>query len=251
MGQLAFGRDYRMLDSGELHWALQLLSDGAEATPPRIPLWSFRIIVAIPGLASSLYKFLNFCRDELEWRINNKTEGGDITGWLLKGYGSLKTGYKNPADDPMFQGDARLIVVAGSDTTAATMAFLFYHLASQPEEVEKLREELKPLVGGGEWSDYEIKNAPRLNGAINEALRLHPPVPSGVERLVPEGGATIGDVFLPGGTAFHMPQYVIGRGKSPLERAIDVGILLMVLQTRTTTSVLWTSFLSGGIRSRR
>ena len=211
MGRLAFGKDYGMLDSGERHWALDLLIEGMEAAPPRLPVWLFRILVNIPFATQGLFKFLKFCRDELEWRINNKGlgEGGDITGWLLKGY----HGMKNPADDPMFQGDSRLIVVAGSDTTAATMTFLFYELAKKPEELKKLRDELKPLTTNPEWRDVDIKNAHHLNGAINEALRMHPPVPSGVERLVPDGGAQVGDVFLPEHTQFWMPQYVIGRGE--------------------------------------
>jgi tryprostatin B 6-hydroxylase len=93
------------------------------------------------------------------------------------------------------------------------MTFLFYELARKPEEVKKLRDELRPLTTNPDWGDLDIKNAPHLNGAINESLRLHPPVPSGVERLVPDGGAQVGDVFLPAHTQFWMPQYVIGRGE--------------------------------------
>lgn len=100
------------------------------------------------------------------------------------------------------------------------MSFLFYHLASDPEEVKKLRAELRPLAKG-DWSDVDIKHAPRLNGAINEALRLHPPVPSGVERKTPTGGVQIGDTYLPGDVPFWMPSYTIGRSEEYYERALD------------------------------
>ena len=209
MGELAFGKNYNMLDSGELHWALELLQKGMEAAPPRMPCWLFRILVSIPFAAGGLFKFLKFCHDELESRVNRKSQGGDITGWLLKAYKD----FAKPADDPMFNADSRLIIVAGSDTTAATLTFLFYELAKKPEEVKKLREELRPLTKG-DWGDVDLRNAAHLNGAIDEALRLHPPVPSGLERQVPKGGAHVGDVFLPGETNFWMPQYVIGRGIS-------------------------------------
>ena len=212
MGQLAFGKDYNMLDSGERHWALDLLVQGMEAAPPRLPGWLFRILISIPFAAQGYFKFLRFCRDELEWRVNNKPADGDITGWILKAYKD----FDKPADDPMLNGDSRLIVVAGSDTTAATLTFLFYELARKPEEVKKLREELRPLTIG-DWSDVDIRDAPHLNGVIDEALRLHPPVPSGLERQVPKGGAHFGDIFLPGETNFWMPQYVIGRGRLWLE----------------------------------
>ncbi|KAK3715124.1 hypothetical protein LTR37_007334 [Vermiconidia calcicola] len=94
------------------------------------------------------------------------------------------------------------------------MTFLFYELAKRPEEVKKLQEELRPLTKG-DWSDVDIKNAPHLNGAINESLRLYPPVPSGVERVVPKGGVNVGDgdVYLPGEVQFWMPQYSISRNE--------------------------------------
>ena len=101
----------------------------------------------------------------------------------------------------MPHADARLIIVAGSDTTAATLTFLFYHLAQEPAIVEQIREELRPSTQG-DWHDKDIHNCATLNGAINEALRLHPPVPSGVQRITPKEGMQIGETFIPGGTNF-------------------------------------------------
>lgn len=214
MGRLAFGKDYGMLDSGEKHWALQLLSEGMAPLGLFMPMWFFRILKDIPGLAEGYHKFVKFCCDELAWRVQNDGEkgsgaNGDIMGWLLKAF----TEIPHPENDPTLQADARLIIVAGSDTTAASLTFLFYHLAQEPAQVEKIREELRPVTTG-EWSDKDIKNCPHLNGAINEALRLHPPVPSGLQRTTPKEGMHIGETFIPGNTNFWMPQYVMGRGKS-------------------------------------
>lgn len=214
MGQLSFGKDYGMLDSGERHWALDLLTEGMSTAPPKPPIWMFRLLIAIPGLAGGFFKFPKFCSDELKWRVDRTGADKDITGWLLKAYKD----WVHPETDPMFQADVRLIIVAGSDTTSATLTYLFYELAKRPEEVKKLREELRPLTNG-EWSDKDIKNAPRLMGAINEALRMHPPVPSGLERQTPPEGMTIGETFIPGGVNYWVPMYPMSRGKlSPLNR---------------------------------
>lgn len=66
-----------MVREGKRHWALDLLSEGMEAVGPRAPLWFFKTLTAIPFATSGMYKFLKFCKDELEWRVNNKNaEGG-------------------------------------------------------------------------------------------------------------------------------------------------------------------------------
>lgn len=224
MGRLAFGKDYGMLESGEKHWALSLLSEGMQPLALMLPIWLFRMLTAIPGLEAGFQKFVNFCIDEVGWRVEqarSADEKGspDIMSWLLKAY----KGVDGPQKDPMLQADARLIIVAGSDTTAAALTCLFYHLAQNPTEVSRLREELRPLTRG-EWSDKDIRQALHLNGAINESLRLHPPVPSGLSRMTPPQGLQIGEQYVPGNVTFIMPQYVMGRGKSipiPISHDID------------------------------
>ena len=177
----------------------------------------------------------------------NTVTCSDITGWLLKAYKS----HSKPAEDPLLGADSRLIIVAGSDTTSATLTFLFYHLAKQPEEVKKLRDELRPMAQG-DWTDINIRDCQHLNGAIHESLRLHPPVPSGLERKVPAGGATINGTYLPADTIIWMPQYVISRGKpysfltcsrTPADRRRA--------QTRTTTKTPPPSSRSAGTPSPR
>jgi cytochrome P450 len=38
-----------------------------------------------------------------------------------------------------------------------------------------------------------------VNAVINESLRIYPPVPIGVARIAPKGGAMVAGVFVPGG----------------------------------------------------
>ena len=226
MALLAFGKNYGMLERGEKHWALELLDEGMQPLAYFLPSWFFRLLTKIPFAAEGYNKFVKFCVDELTWRVKNPNEadkkgGSDIMSWILKAY----QGIDRPERDTMLQADSRLIIVAGSDTTAAALTFLFYYLAKDPEQVKKLREELRPLATG-DWSDKDINQAQHLNGCIWEALRLHPPVPSGVQRLTPPEGLEVDGRHVPGNTAFWMPQYVMARGRSrcvcPLSSRTDV-----------------------------
>lgn len=235
MALLAFGKNYGMLEKGEKHWALELLDEGMQPLAYFFPSWFFRLLTKIPGAAEGYQKFVKFCVDELSWRVKNASEseskgGSDMMAWILRAY----QGIDRPDRDPMLQADARLIIVAGSDTTAAAFTYLFYYLAKDPSQVKKLREELKPLLSG-DWSDKDINQAQHLNGCIWEALRLHPPVPSGVQRVTPPEGMEVDGRHVPGNTAFWMPGYVMARGKTRSRNSSYASHKLTPPQTKKST----------------
>src|SRR4051794_39098458 len=85
--------------------------------------------------------------------------------------------------------DSQLVVVAGSDTTSATLTNTFYRLAKHPDKLRMLQRGIDPLFTSEEDFNYKsVSDLPVLEGIINETLRLHPPVPSGVQRMTPEEG---------------------------------------------------------------
>lgn len=99
-----------------------------------------------------------------------------------------------------------------SDTTSATLTYLFYELAKHPDEVSKLRDELNThLDGGSDLSNSSIRDLNHLNGIINETLRLYTVAPTGLSRLTPPEGIEIDDTFIPGNMTITCPQYVMGR----------------------------------------
>lgn len=79
--------------------------------------------------------------------MQGKVEIPDIIHTLIEDYNSLPATKKGGEALHMMKGDSRLIIIAGSDTTAATLVHLFYRLASNPEVVAKLRQELNQCVG--------------------------------------------------------------------------------------------------------
>jgi len=109
-------------------------------------------------------------------------------------------------------GDCALIIVAGSDTTTATLTHALYHLARSEEVFSKLQKELDSFYKPGSESEFrDLQEATYLNGVINETLRLHPPVPGGVLRVTPPEGITIGSTFIPGNVTISTPAYSLGR----------------------------------------
>ncbi|KAJ2976265.1 hypothetical protein NUW58_g8131 [Xylaria curta] len=70
------------------------------------------------------------------------------------------------------------VLLAGRDTTAATLSWAFYELAAYPDKVGRLRAEIIEYVGEHGTPTYEtLKSMKYLRYTIQETLRLHPAVP--------------------------------------------------------------------------
>lgn len=135
-------------------------------------------------------------------------------------------------DRAMLEGDAQLVIVAGrwvsivckdldetntnsqnSDTVTTALTAVFRYLAQYPDHVRLLRAEIDGLPRNelGDYAYNDLTNLNHLNGVINEALRLFPPVPTALTRLTPPEGLDIGGTFIPGNTTVSCPQFVVGR----------------------------------------
>lgn len=92
-------------------------------------------------------------------------------------------------------------MVAGSDTTAISLSAVLYYLLKHPACMQRLQSEVDDLAAKGELSRNttfkESQQMPYLQAVIKEALRLHPATGLPLERVVPEGGATISGHFFP------------------------------------------------------
>ena len=73
------------------------------------------------------------------------------------------------------------VLLAGRDTTAGTLSFLFYELSHRPEVVSRLRQEVLNTLGPNKAPTYDdLKNMKYLQHCLNETMRLYPSVPFNV-----------------------------------------------------------------------
>jgi cytochrome P450 family 135 len=86
-------------------------------------------------------------------------------------------------DDEMIAGFQRLLLVAGNDTTAATLSWVAERLARHPEVLQRLQE---TLAAGDETY---------LDAVITETLRLRPTIPFTARAV--KRDVVLNDVFLP------------------------------------------------------
>ncbi|KAF3769021.1 cytochrome P450 [Cryphonectria parasitica EP155] len=211
MGDLAFGRSFDLMKTGvdqyfykTTHTNMFLIGLFSRMT------WLFPIFKATLG-RWEYQKFQRFVKGV------NEPAVPDVFHWILKEF--------NQKPKPTWQelqnlyGDCALIVVAGSDTTAATLTGLFYNLATHPDVYKKLQAEVDAFFTAkdgtsntqGDFDSSSLGKLEYLQACIDESLRLFPPVPSGLQRQTPPQGVQVGETFIPGNTIVMTPAYTIYR----------------------------------------
>ncbi|KAJ5513437.1 Cytochrome P450 E-class group I [Penicillium fimorum] len=133
-------------------------------------------------------------------QMNRKSEREDFFTNILQAR-HPETGLPYPKAELM--GEAILLLVAGSDTTSTALTVIIWHLLANPKTMEKLTAEIRDNFKSTDEIKYKtLQGLPYLHSVIEEGLRICPPNPSLIPRLVvdraPGHLAIDGRIFPPG-----------------------------------------------------
>ena len=93
-------------------------------------------------------------------------------------------------------------VLGGSETTATTLSCIVYYLLKNPVIMAKLQHEIRTRYRCyADISSSSALHLPYLKAVILEGLRIFPPVPFALPRVVPDGGDEVDGCFLPAGVS--------------------------------------------------
>ena len=116
-------------------------------------------------------------------------------------------------------GDALLLLLAGTDSTAHTLVTATYGVLTNPEMLRKLKIELKDAMPDRdslvEWAALE--KLPYLRAVIKESLRYVAGSPGRLPRTVPSTGAVFCGQPIPPGTIVTSGTYVHHRNPKVFE----------------------------------
>ena len=79
--------------------------------------------------------------------------------------------------ESLVRDESITIFFAGHETTARTMTFAWYALATHPHVTAKLHAELDRVLGGRAPTIDDVRQLPYTLQVVKEVLRLHPPAP--------------------------------------------------------------------------
>ncbi|EWZ52251.1 hypothetical protein FOZG_02044 [Fusarium oxysporum Fo47] len=219
MGDLAFGKIFDMLSNGTKHpFMEQTHSHMLVAGSLSRLAWIFSLLKRIPIFNQKTCELEERIKQLVDWRIKNEPDVPDILSWILRDYFGLS---KPKGQETLnLYGDAQLIAVAGSDTTAASLTCLFFELAINPQALHNVQEEIDRYHL--EYSTLDHQNLSKLSylqACINESMRLYPLLPSGLQRITPPEGLQVGSIRLPGDTIVSIPSYAFNRDERLFKNA--------------------------------
>jgi cytochrome P450 len=102
------------------------------------------------------------------------------------------------------------IFMAGHETTAVTMTWVWYLLSQRPAEEARLHAELDAVLGARPVSADDLPNLPYTRMVIEEAMRLYPPAPGLILREAKAADEICGTAVRPG-THVMVSPWVIHR----------------------------------------
>lgn len=111
------------------------------------------------------------------------------------------------------------IFVAGHETTASAMTFVWYALSQQPEWEEKLHAELDQVLGDRTPTDADLPNLKLTRRIVEETMRLYPPAPGMSARVAVEADEIAG-TRIPAGGMVLISAWVLHRHRSLWENPI-------------------------------
>jgi cytochrome P450 len=134
------------------------------------------------------------------------TLGHDILGRMMQARDRERG---EPMPDAQLAREAMTLIVAGHETTAGLLNWLWYLLSRHPEVHSELLREFDSMP----WSDQPtMESLPRYaytRQVIDEALRLYPPLWLMTRKAVNDD--VLGEFLVPAGTEIYISPYLIQR----------------------------------------
>lgn len=139
-------------------------------------------------------------------RRSEKSAQMDLLGMLMEAR-DRDTG--RPMGDGQLANEVKTLIVAGHETTASTLNWIWYLLSQHSDVEEKLSAELDRLMLGHFPSMNDFSQFSYTRQIIEEALRLYPAGWLLTRKALKND--SLGPYFVPAGTEIYIPVYFIQR----------------------------------------
>ena len=220
-----YQRTFGFLDAP--NFEVQMIKDLEDFTPMVPSFWYF------PRFSAVMFNFVNFlsesarrkyfpaaaalnaiveqCRERLTSLSTLPPDSKDLENSIFKSalHPDRSKG-QYIASSSELVGDAVLMFLAGTDTTANTLTIGTWHILKDPTILARLRANLDPVMPDPDtlYPQSALESLPYLRAIIKESLRLSYGTTARLMRIVPAGGATLCDQHIPADTRISFSHTV-------------------------------------------
>lgn len=202
VADLSFGEPFDTLNQSEYRPWLKILSkawkvvtfvSALKSISSSGPIFSFVIPESLIRKQLDNY---NMILDRVRERTEIERDRPDFISYIVK----HNTG--KSMTNTEIVSNASVLIAAGTETVATLLPAAAFLLATNPATMLRATSEVRSAFQDGISIDIQSVNSLKyLSAVIQEALRLFPPVPEGLPRVVPPGGQSICDLWVPGGVS--------------------------------------------------
>ena len=204
VGDLSLGESFHCLDEGSYHGWVSILFTQFMASALFVSLRllglgkSLRILLP-RAVLKNRREHANAANERVRRRLNQASSAdsqkNDFMTYILR------RNDEKGMSVPEIEATMRVVVVAGSETTATALSGIIGNLLRNREAMGTVLKEIRhSFRHSSEICAERVTKLAYLGAVIEEGLRFCSPVPTGMPRVVPGNGAKISGQWVPGGT---------------------------------------------------
>lgn len=221
IGDLIFGEPFHCLQENQYHpWVLivcnYVKAIGLFQISNFYPALKALIIRCIPESVLREQRLHNqMTKEKVHERLNLDSERPDIIGYI-KEFNDEKG-----MTVPELEDSLAILIMAGSETTATTLSGITNYLLRNRTVLQRLTDDIRRAYKDEKGMTMtSLAGQAYLTAVIDEGLRLCPPIPAGLSRLVPKGGGFVCGHHLPEKVSHPLP-YVSKALTPPLQTTVS------------------------------
>ena len=216
-GRLTFGESFGSTESGRAHpWVAISCAFGKGVAM----MASLNFLGLTSGPVGRLLKFAipQAAREKMVYhkQLTEQKVGSYLESHERKGQAAFidtalryNEGVKTQQDimtKPELDINMSILIFAGSETTSSALSSILRYLLQNQQCMNTLQREVRSsFADAKEITATSVGNSEYLTACISEGLRMGPPVVIGLPRVVPRGGAFIGEKLVPAGVSDLFP----------------------------------------------
>ena len=198
ISDLSFGKSFGCLKDQRYHPWVTTILDGinggvAISAAQRYGLGGLLVKLIPKSMTKKFEEMWDYTSEAVAHRLERGTDRVDFMSHLMRNDKN-----RTEMTQPAMVSNAVTLVVAGSETTASVLAAVSYYLMVNPEMLRKVTDEVRNSFHSEDEIDCSsVGKLEYMLAVLKEGLRIYPPAPSSIPRMVLGQGDTIDGKFVP------------------------------------------------------